>query len=115
MNTKWHEQSSKTVKSFKDLDSYMTIDIRSLITIDPELLQFIHLMTCAKNDLRKRRQQLLEKPSPINEELDEKTLKHFYALCVLLFNTNRECSAPFHVALTETILCCGGSKKSRTT
>lgn len=109
LNERFHKQAEKMIERFRHLDQYTSMSISALMnTIDQGLLQFIRQVTCSKNDMRseRRRRKLFQEASV---DVNEKSLKHFYALCILLFNTNRECSIPLHVVLTETVLCHGGS------
>jgi hypothetical protein len=66
--------------------------------VDPVLLEFLQQLTsnCAKTT------------QPTNE-LNVKNIQRLYILSVLLFNANSICSVPFHVVLTDAILCHGGS------
>lgn len=72
-------------------------------TIDPVLLTFITQLTQSG---RERWRKHFQEDSEI---LSAKRNRQFYALCVLLFCTNSTCSMPFHVILTEAVLCHGGS------
>lgn len=66
---------------------------------DPTLLQFIRQLTCTVRDRRRKLFTAID-----DDESNVKTIRQFYALCVLIFNTNNSCSAPLHVMLSEAIL-----------
>ncbi len=68
-------------------------------------MEFIRQLTCTDREGRRRLFDAQE-----TEASDAKKIRHFYILCVLLFNANHACSAPLHVLLTETILCHGGDQ-----
>ena len=68
--------------------------------LDPVILQFIKLLTFP---VRGSKRKLFE------DDTAAKTIRHFYIVCVLLFNTNHAC-APLHVLLSEAIVCHGGSQ-----
>ncbi len=106
LNSKLHEQAKKSITIFKDIDMYTNLHIPTLIdNTDPILLEFIRQLTCT---IREGRRRLFDSLGA--ETSDAKKIRHFYVLCVLLFNANHACSAPLHVLLTETILCHGGDQ-----
>ena len=103
LNTKLHEQSRKLVQEFREPENYTKMSISNILkNTDPILIQFLKQLTCIVNERRK-------KHITTEEGMDIRTIRQFYALCVLLFNTNTICSAPMHVLLTEIILCHKGS------
>ncbi len=70
--------------------------------LNPSLLKFIEAVTLS---VRESKRKLFVD----SETVKTKNIRQLYALCVLLFITNSTCSMPFHVLLTEAILCNGGS------
>ena len=97
LNAKLHKQSQEIVKSFMPPENYLQMNLTELIKeIDPVLLDFLQQVTSCKTKRRKSTDEI-------------KSIRHLYAFCVLLFNTNNACSAPLHVVLTDFILCHGGS------
>ena len=102
LNTRLHAQAQKMVMSFIQPESYTTINLSTLMEqVDPVLLEFLEQLTCPKT--RRGRQ-------PMND-LHLKNIRQLYILSVLLFNTNSKCSGPFHVLLTDAMLCHGGSQE----
>ena len=83
---------------------YTQLNIATLrATIDPVLLHFIERVT---ETVRTRKRRLFPSES---EAIHTKQVRQIYALCVLLFCTNTQCSMPLHIPLAEAILCHGGS------
>ncbi len=106
LNSKLHEQAKKNIITYKDTDRYTNLNITLLINnTDPILLEFIKQLTCT---VREGGLRLFDAQE--TEASDAKKIRHFYILCVLLFNANHACSVPLHVLLTETILCQGGDQ-----
>ena len=103
LNGKLHTQAKKYSSHYnQNPDEYLTMDIDQLIDgVDETLMGFIQELT---KPIRDSRRTLFG-----TGEVDMKRHRHFYALCLLLFNTNRMCNMPFHFGLTEAILCHGGS------
>ena len=103
LNGKLHTQAKKYSSHFnQNPDEYLTMDIDQLIDgVDETLMGFIQELT---KPIRDSRHTLFG-----TGEVDMKRYRHFYALCLLLYNTNRMCNMPFHFGLTEAILCHGGS------
>ncbi|SMN01636.1 hypothetical protein SPONN_2736 [uncultured Candidatus Thioglobus sp.] len=100
---KLHEQAKRFTCEYKSPEKYTTMDFSALIqNTDQELLKFISQLTESK---KKRKLFDSQEEQPISS----KAIRHFYALCVLLFNTNSACCAPLHVLLTEAIICHGGN------
>ncbi len=92
--------------TYKDTNRYTNLNITLLINnTDPILLEFIRQLTCTVREGGRRLFDAQE-----TEASDAKKIRHFYILCVLLFNANHACSAPLHVLLTETSLCQGGDQ-----
>ena len=88
LNTKLHEQSRKLVQEFREPENYTKMSISNILkNTDPILIQFLKQLTCTVNERRK-------KHITTEEGMDIRTIRQFYALCVLLFNTNSICSAP---------------------
>lgn len=101
LNSRLHEQAKKFISDFKATDVYTTLNIDSMIKeLDPVILQFIKLLTFP---VRGSKRKLFE------DDTAAKTIRHFYIVCVLLFNMNHAC-APLHVSLSEAIVCHGGSQ-----
>lgn len=123
LNNKLHEQSKKFIHQFQTVAEYEKIDLSAIANnTDKTLLKFISQLTCTVREGRK----LFQPPSETSDELNEeqleneddaieeptvKSIRQFYILCVLLFNTNKSCWAPLHVMLTEAILCHGGNNE----
>ena len=107
MNTKLHEQARMLRGSFDaSPESIASLNLRDAWdNTDPELLTFLSLMT---QPVRYTKRKLFESvPTPT--ELNTKSIRLFYALCVLLFCTNNTCSVPLHVLLMEAVLCHGST------
>lgn len=98
-NHKFHEQAKKFVCEYRSPEKYTSMEISAVIECtDQELLKFINQLTCST------KRKLF-----VSHDAKPKLIRTFYALCVLLFNTNSACCGPLHVLLTEAILCHGGN------
>lgn len=103
-HNKLDQQAKKFISEYRSPANYTNMEISTLIqSTDQELLQFINGLTGSK---RKRKLFVSQVEQPSNST---KAIRHFYALCVLLFSTNSACCGPLHVLLTEAVLCHGGN------
>ena len=100
LNEKVHKQAKSFISAFGNCtDKYTTFDIEELF--DTQLMNFIHTVT----------QSVRTKRKLSSSENKSKRVREAYLLCVMLFCTNSQCSMPFHILLTEAILCHGGSQQ----
>ena len=103
MNKKVHEQ----IKVITAADAASPYDISkfdadaTISNIDPMLWRMIVFLTRTVTERRKQ-----TPPSKINTQCK---LQCLYCLCVMFFATNRCCSIPLHVLLTDLIDSQGGS------
>ena len=74
---------------------------------DPLILKFLKVLT---QTVRQSRRSLFA-DDKLRSGLEIKTARLLYALSVLQFITNNTCNMPFHVPLTEAILCHRGTQK----
>ena len=112
INTKLYEQAKAPTTSFQNSPSkYTSLNLRDLIdSFDPLSVNLLDQITqtvrCRKYKLR-----FQDNANTTSSVLTIKDICQFYALCVLLFCTENTCSMPFHLLLTEAVLCHGGSLK----
>lgn len=107
LNTKVHQQAKTFVASFSSSpEKYATFSIENLFeAIDPQLVRFIQQLT---QSVRSGRRKLFVSES---ETTSTRQVCQVYLLCAVLFCANSHCSMPFHVMLTDAILCHGGSQE----
>ena len=104
INNRLHKQAKDLVSHYRNNpQEYSTLDLEKLLPkLDPALLAFIQRIT---QSVRANKQHFQLNDSSVTT----KVIRQVYAMCVLLFITNRSCSMPLHVLLTDTILCHSGS------
>ena len=102
VNTFLHLQARKLYSEYKDNPKlYTKMDIEKYqLHLDPQLIDFV----------------ILQSPNKTSERQEEstqrrKTIRHLYAISVLLFITDNTCCMPFHVPVIETVLSHSGSQK----
>ena len=105
LNTKLHDRARTINASFNEApEKIRTVNIRNMMeNTDSSLVKFLQLLT---QSVRQGRRKLFQEKSLEN---DTKSIRLFYALCVLQFCTNTTVSSTLHITLTEAILCHGGS------
>jgi len=103
MNGKIHKQ----IKLITDADANCPYDISqfdveaTIASIDPLLWRMIVFLTRSVSETRKGTE-----PDKISYQ---RKIQSLYTLCVVLFATNRCCSVPLHLLLTDLIDSQGGS------
>ena len=102
LNSRLHQKARVLNTKFEGEPELIAgIDLTNAITdTDDVVTDFLTTMT---QSIRSSRHSLLQ------DKLTEVSSKKIYATSLLLFYTNSTCSAPFHVALTEAVLCHGGT------
>ena len=106
LNNKVHQQikaiTEQDAKTPYDISSF---DLQSCIDrIDPILWKAIVLITQSVREKKHR--------SSETENLSHRRkLQCLYTLCVILFNTNHNCSVPLHLLLTDLVESQGGSSE----
>ena len=102
INKRVHQQiratTSRDAQTPYDISSF---DLQSCI--DPILWKVVLLIT---RSVRENQKQTT--PENITHQ---RKLQCLYTLCVILFNTNRTCSVPLHVLLTDLVESQGGSSE----
>lgn len=95
INLLLHDNARKLVKEFRDnRRRYLNFTLdRFASKMDPKLLK-VRAKRCLLNE---------------DDSSTSKIRKQSYALSKLLFITDSTCSMPFHVVITEFVLCHGGS------
>ena len=100
LNKRIHDQikmtTSKDATTPYDISSFNLEDC--IRNIDPVLWKMVVLLTRSVRGSRRNK--------PLSRQ---RKLQCLYTLCVMLFNTNRSCSSPMHVLLTDIIEAHGGS------
>jgi len=105
MNGKIHKQ----IKLITDADSNCPYDIfqfdveATIASIDPLLWRMIVFLTRSVSETSKGTE-------PVKISYQRK-IQRLYTLCVVLFGTNRCCSVPLHLLLTDLIDSQGGSNE----
>ena len=110
LNKRLHQQAKAFTNRFKQKpQEILEMNLSTLVeSADQTLMGFIQELT---KPIRDSKRVLFDENQPHEGISQEKQIKHFYALCLLLFNTNTMCTMPFHFTLTEAILCHGGSSE----
>ena len=105
INKRIHQQIKTTTK--QDIQKTYDIsrfDLESCIeSIDPVLWNLIVLLTRSVQENRK--------PALPENITRQRKMQCLYTLCVILFNTNRSCSVPLHLLLTNLVESQGGSSE----
>ena len=108
LNHKLHNQIKQVNQQFQNYDSLPENSLEQFLSIsDPLILKFLKVLT---QTVRQSRRSLFAEDK-LRSGLEIKTARLLYALSVLQFITNNTCNMPFHVPLTEAILCHRGTQK----
>ena len=105
LNDKIHKQIKYTTtcdeKSPYDISNF---SLQTCIeNIDPLLWKMVILLTRNRSERRKR--------INVTNISQQRKIHCLYTLCVIFFNTNRTCSVPLHLLLTDLVEAQGGSSE----
>ena len=105
INKRIHQQvRSTTSKDAQTPYDVATFNLQSCIdNIDPILWKMVVLITRSVREVQRH-----IAPENISHQ---RKLQCLYTLCVMLFNTNRMCSVPLHLLLTDLVEAQGGSSE----
>ena len=98
LNTKFHEQSRRMAQDDSNhphsIEEFNADNFIS--SLDQDLWEAICLLT---------------QPYEKSKVTHVRTIRRIFAVCMLLFTVNRECSFPLHTLITDTVETCGGSTR----
>jgi len=103
LNKHVHSTAAEFISCYRDSpDVLACTNIDSIVTkVHPVLWEFLVTLTSGKKCTEEMTHKQL---SPVSKA------RTMYCLCVILFTANPECCYPFHLTLTDLILCHGGTK-----
>lgn len=103
LNERIHNQiETITTEDAKSPFDISTFNLEACIrNVDPVLWKMVAMLTRSLTETQRN-----TAPTCISHR---RKVRCFYTLCVMLFNTNRSCSMPMHVLLTDLVDAQGGS------
>ncbi len=107
LNDKLHNRARALNASYNETPEHVaSINLTSVMAnTDPVLVSFLTTMT---QSVRQSKRKLFHDEAA-DVSVTTKTIRLLYALSVLQFCTNSMCNVPFHIVLTEAVLCHGGT------